>query len=96
MTLVFHPEALNELIEAADFYEGRRPGLGTEFESAVRSAFDVIQEHPLRWPLHRADVRRYRLKRFPFAILYRASSQTLIVIAIMHLSRRPGYWTERL
>ena len=96
MTLVFHPQALNELIEAADFYEGRRAGLGTEFETVVQSAFIVIQENPLRWPLHRAGVRRYRLKRFPFAILYRPSAESLVVIAVMHLSRRPGYWTGRL
>jgi hypothetical protein len=36
------------------------------------------------------------LKRFPFGILYVATVDEIVVLAVMHLRRRPGYWQGRL
>jgi toxin ParE1/3/4 len=43
----------------------------------------------------RADSRRYLLHRFPFQIVYRARGETIEVVAVAHLKRRPGYWKSR-
>ena len=34
-----HPEAKREIIEAAEFYETRRPGLGDQFLDDLQHAF---------------------------------------------------------
>jgi hypothetical protein len=40
--------------------------------------------------------RRYRLRRFPYGLVYVETGSDIIILAVMHLHRRPGYWNERL
>ncbi len=35
------------------------------------------------------------VRRFPFAILYRVEPERIVVVAVMHLRREPGYWRRR-
>ena len=68
MRLIYHPDAEAELIEAAQFYERRVPTLGAQFLDAAECSVGVIQDAPDRWSIVEADVRRYLMPRFPFAI----------------------------
>jgi toxin ParE1/3/4 len=42
MRLIYHPEAEAELVDAAEYYEERLPGLGAEFLEAVDAGVDVV------------------------------------------------------
>lgn len=90
-----HPEAEAELEQAAVWYDERRPGLGLEFLTAVRDGLDEVALHPLRWPVCSRRSRRYRLNRFPYAIIYQIVQDQVILLAVAHLRRRPGYWRKR-
>ena len=46
--VVYHRLAASELIDAAVFYEGRRPFLGDEFVTEVDAARDKIRANPKR------------------------------------------------
>lgn len=96
MTLVYHPAAADELIQAGNYYEAQRRGLGRRFDSEFARALEKIVEAPARWPIQTRDVRRYRLHRFPYGVFYRIRQDTIEIVAVMHLSRRPDYWTDRL
>ena len=96
MTVIYHPEAEAELIEAARFYARRVDGLGAEFLAAVDDAVRGIEEAPDRWRTVERDVRRYLLRRFPFAILYRVEPDHLRILAVKHHSRQPDYWQARM
>jgi plasmid stabilization system protein ParE len=96
-TLRILPEAEEELSEVAAWYEGKRAGLGVELIAAVDRAFEEIADAPLAWGLWRED-RPYRRKvpaRFPYLIFFRVEGDTVLVAAIAHAKRRPGYWAER-
>ena len=96
MRLEFHPEAELELIEAALYYELQVPGLGERFEAEVRRATDLLLEHPdIGHPVD-PDLRRFILHRFPFSLLYSATSEVLRIEAVAHQSRLPGYWRTRI
>jgi plasmid stabilization system protein ParE len=41
-------------------------------------------------------VRRRLLRRFNFEVAYLADGETLVILAVFHGKRRPGYWHERL
>ncbi len=41
------PEAIAEILQAAEWYEDRRIGLGEEFLSAVEQAMDAVAAAPL-------------------------------------------------
>ena len=68
MRLIYHPDAEAELIQAARFYESRVSTLGSEFLDAADRAIAVIVEAPDRWSIIEADVRRYLMPRFPYAV----------------------------
>lgn len=93
---VFHPEAERELQNAAEFYESRSEGLGVRFLDDVREGLASIGEAPDRWPKLSGEIRRYLIRPFPFSILYRELPKHVLVLAVMHLHREPGYWKSRL
>ena len=96
MTYDFHPEAPLEYREAAAFYESRRQGLGAGFSLEVESTIGRILEAPRRWREIEQDVRSCRTRTFPYAILYSLDDDSVLIVAVMHLRRKPGYWRERV
>jgi plasmid stabilization system protein ParE len=99
--LELHPGAVQEVDAIIDWYEEQRAGLGAEFLAQLRRDLQVITENPRTsppWPGARAkalDVRRLIMERFPFALPYVMREDLVVVLAIAHVRRRPGYWLER-
>lgn len=96
MKLAFLRKAFEELAHAVDYYNSERSGLGFEFAAEIRKALNRMKKHPDSWPLISPNIRRCIVNRFPFAVLYYRESDRLVVIAIMHMKRRPGYWENRV
>lgn len=96
MKLEFHPEAEMELIEEATYYEFQIPGLGERFEAEVRSATDLLLEHPEIGRPADPHLRKFVLNRFPFTLYYSVTSDVLRIEVVAHQSRRPGYWRSRV
>lgn len=96
MRYEFHPEALLEFQDAAVFYEAQQLGLGVRFIAAVQSAVDHIAASPKIWRVVEDDTRRYLTKVFPYAVLYTVESDYVLVVAVMHCHREPGYWHHRI
>lgn len=93
MNYRFAPEARIDLLAAAEFYETQRKGLGAEFGVDVELALARVMEAPNRWPELEPGVRRFRLDRFPYALVYRVlSPESVEIIAVFDLRRRPGSW----
>jgi len=93
--IVFLELAEEEMLEAATYYENQAPGLGEDFLAQVQRAVDQIAENPWSGGIMRGDIRRALVPRFPFGILYHIDPTEIVVIAVMHLRRRPGYWRDR-
>jgi len=96
MKFDFHPEALAEFQHAARRYRLSQEGMGLRFVSCVEDAIDRILEAPLRWRILEEDVRRCLTRVFPYAVLYTVEPEFVLIIAIMHCHRDPGYWRERI
>ena len=96
LPLEFHPDALGELEQAKQWYNGQGHGLGESFFQEIVAAIVIIREAPNIWPEFQQGTRRFFVHRFPFALLYTHRSNSLLVVAVMHLKRRPGYWQSRL
>ena len=96
MRFDFHPEALAEFQDAAHYYSGAQQGLGLRFVASVETAIEQILEAPLRWRILEEDVRRCLTRIFPYAVLYTVEPDFVLIIAVMHCHREPGYWRNRL
>ena len=91
------PEAEEELGEAAAWYEAKRPGLGIELVAVADRALEEIADAPFACGPWRDDrpYRRKVLTRFPYVIFFRVDPDAVVVLAVAHAKRRPGYWAER-
>jgi hypothetical protein len=84
------------MINSALFYDERNPGQGDRFLKAVEATEAAICKQPLWGKAGHAGTRTWRIKNFPFAMIYKEFPDRITVFAIAHFSRNPGYWTERL
>jgi len=88
-------KAEEELEAAARYYEAEQAGLGAALLQEVRRTLRRIGERPLASRVERGDIRVRTVGRFPYRIYYRTGTDGVLVIAIGHRRRRPGFWTSR-
>ena len=65
----------------------------------VEAAIQMLLGVPTTWAvIEEPQIRCYLLKQFPYSIYYRwePHQDRITIYAVMHFSRRPGYWRERL
>ena len=89
-------EAEADLNEAAQWYEARSAGLGTELIVEVREAVRRISENPLLYGEIDLNLRREPLRRFPYGLIYRTGTDQAEVIALFHQRRDPTIWRNRI
>jgi len=97
MILRLHHLAVAEIDHEVDYYEERQPGLGEALEDEIDATLSLILRHPYaapRWR-ERSDRRVAVLDRFPFTLPYQLVRDELVVLALAHTRRRPGYWARR-
>lgn len=81
--------------EAARFYESLKKDPGFEFLREVERTIASILAHPQSGPTISPSIRRRIAHRFPFGVLYAIHSDKVVIVAVAHLKRRPGYWKAR-
>jgi len=96
LNLRFHPEVSSEIKASYSWYQKQAQGLGKDFLNELESAYQAIIELPQIWPLYQKGFRRFLLSKFPFSVIYRKNGNLIYVVAVMHNSRKPGYWLNRV
>lgn len=93
---VFHPLAARELISSAEFYEQQRAGLGERFLLHAEDALARVKERPESGRPDLGETLSRRVERFPFRIYYCNQPDRVWIVAVAHMSRKPGYWARRV
>jgi len=88
--------AEKELDEAVSYYNNQVAGLGDAFLLEAVAAIERIRQFPDAWHPLGENVRRCRLRRFPYGLIYHADETGVLVVAVAHTHRRPEYWRDRL
>ena len=96
MSFRFHPNAEAELLDSIQYYEEVEPGLGQDFAVEVYSAIQRAVAYPRAWGVFEGEIRRSLVRRFPYGVLYSEEDDGILIIAVMHLHREPGYWKGRV
>jgi hypothetical protein len=92
----FHPEAMIETKESADWYAERSLVASADFKEESRHAEKLVTEQPETWSPYLRGTRCFPLRRFPYRLVYIERGDRIIGIAVAHFRRRPGYWRKRL
>ena len=93
----FHPAARTETRAAASWYREQSQEAARSFTGAVMHGVQSIRERPEAWAIwRRTAVRRRVLRQFPYSLFFIIENDTVVIVAVAHHKRRPGYWLPRL
>lgn len=95
-TTILVPEAVADVADAYEWYEGKDIGLGDSFLNCLDTAFASIAEHPTHYPVRFDSFRRILLDRFPYAICYEYDDQAVFVHYVFHCSQDVEKVSRRL
>jgi toxin ParE1/3/4 len=101
MNLPVHPEAMEEFLTALERFNDESVAKGTSFGEEIERTAERIRLDPRFFPLagdapRRSEVRHAVLQAFPYRIVYAELGGKVVILAIAHLRRKPGYWRRRL
>jgi plasmid stabilization system protein ParE len=101
MKFTVREEANKEAANHIAWYARRNPEVADRLRNLLAAATEEIAREPKQFPLlelrrNPGNVRRARLHKFPFMILYQLLEDEIYVFAVAHTSQRPGYWRSRL
>ena len=96
MKVRFLIQAQLELDDAVAWYNQRSEGLGQVFLDELDGVVRRATRFPLSCPEIEVGIRRGLIPRFPYGLIYGIDDDTIVVIAVAHLHRRPRYWIERV
>lgn len=94
--IYIRPEAEIDLEDAASWYQLQQHGLGYEFLEEIKHSLQIIEDNPHLFRTTYKEVRRAIVQRFPFVIYYQIEGDEVIVIGVIHASRHPQHWKNRL
>lgn len=88
--------AQQEMDESFEFYEEQMAGLGHDFLTEILAALKRIKQNTEAWTPFSERTRRCLVNRFPYGIVYQVRVDEILVVAVAHLHRKPGYWKNRI
>ncbi len=88
----FQANAIQEMLEARDWYESHVAGLGSAFVLAVNAAVERVRRAPTMFPKVDDSFRQALLRRFPYSLVFHASRAEIVVVSCFHHRRRSGRW----
>jgi len=95
--VIYHPEAKLELRVALAWYTARNPTASRKLANKLKQIEKTITVHPDRYPWYEPPFREAGVIRYPYSVIYRAvTNGDILVLAIAHTSREPGYWQHRV
>jgi hypothetical protein len=96
MEIEFLLPAKIEFTSAVSYYNEQSEGLGYEFAAEISRTLERIVQYPDAWTSLSKRTRRCRTNRFPYGLIYQIRAESLLIVAVMHLSRNPETWKSRL
>jgi plasmid stabilization system protein ParE len=84
-----------EVEEAIAYFDEQREGLGERFERDLMDTVAFIVERPLTGTSLAERVRKFRLRTFRYNVIYFVDVDEIVIVAVAHHRRRPGYWRDR-
>ena len=87
--LIIKEEAKFEVIDAYNFYENAKPGLGDIFLENLDKCFNRIISNPLHFSIRRAPYREALVEKFPFLVIFEFNDGMVIVYSVFNTWRNP-------
>jgi toxin ParE1/3/4 len=85
----FRSLATIEILEAYDWYEGERAGLGLEFLDELETFYDSLLRNPNAFSYYEKPVRQGKMNRFPYVVVFEVFGDVIVVFSVFMTSQDP-------
>ena len=82
--LLVRPKGERALVQARDWYEQKRTGLGDEFLDEIAGAMRELAGDAVQARLYYRNFRRLLLRRFPYKVFYQVIGERVVVFRVLH------------
>ena len=89
-------EAREDIIEPADWYAGKEPGLNFYFIEQLEAIIEIILGNPKTYKRIYKNFRQAALKKFPYVVVYEYEIETIVIYSVFHAKQHPKKKTRRL
>jgi plasmid stabilization system protein ParE len=98
LKIIVHPEADIEVRQAIEFYKEHATAAASadDFVAELKHFRVLVLENPMIGKPFRRVARQFVIKRFPYSLFYQVRPDSILIAAVAHHKRRPGYWMKRL
>lgn len=87
--------AQNELDDVFETFEYQQEGLGYLFVESFKKTVAYIKAYPDVWSMRENQIQRCLIKGFPYGVLYHKDEETIFVLAIVNLRKKPIHWVSK-
>jgi len=96
LRLAWQSQAKVEFAEALKYYRDQAGlDIARDFNRAAMQTAQRLLEYPEMGVKAGHGARRFVLHDYPYTLVYRVMPETIIIVAVAHHSRHPGYWAGR-
>jgi hypothetical protein len=93
--------AIDEIADAALWFDGKRAGLGREFWRLIDETLVQVEQNPLRFAksefsTDEIEIRFAIIRRFSYVIHFAVDADEVQIVSVAHAGRKPGYWLRRI
>ena len=96
MKVRFLSLAEQEVHDAVVWYNEQSENLGRDFLDEMDKSIRRIVAFPKSCSELEPGLRRCLLARFPYGLIYGFEEDTIVIVAVAHLHRKPSYWAGRI
>ena len=83
--------AAKEIVEAYDWYEQQREGLGQEFLEELEAFYNSLLRNPYAYSYYEEPVRQGRVNRFPYVVVYEVFDEVIVIYSVFMSKRNPDH-----
>ncbi len=84
------PLATMETIEAYDWYELQKQGLGLEFLNELENFYEILLRNPGTHSYYEKPVRQGKINRFPYTVIYEVFEGAIVVYSVFMGKQDPA------
>jgi hypothetical protein len=88
--LILQEEAILDLLEAFNYYESKKMGLGNEFEAEAFELLELIESNPYLFQIRFGNFHETPLNKFPYNIVYEILKDDILINAVFFTKRHPA------
>lgn len=88
--LLIRPLATVEIIDAFDWYDLQKEGLGNEFLQELESFYKTLLQNPNTYSYYDKPIRQGKINRFPYILVYEVFDNTIVVYSVFMAKQNPN------